>query len=220
MLVLVLLLLAPFAFMILLGLFILPFHFFTTSLFNVLTVPFQLFKIAFNPALRANHALEHATINVIEEQLGPLPLTGQGEKNGFLIQGPLLSPEIVYEAAQVALERLKMGEKDLVVHRRCGTSILSANFLFSLLFLFFLWRVGYFSFFNILLSLIAAQLLGPYLGVWAQKYITTSTRVHNMEIVGVESFFPHAKTNFWPGRMQHTTSYFVCTRRYILADKK
>jgi hypothetical protein len=163
----------------------LPFQFAIYSVFNIFTIPYQLFKIAFNPRLRANHALEHATINVMEEYYGCLNLSGMGEENGFVIQGAV-DPNHLISAAREGLSRLKNGEKNLAIHRRCGTSMLAANLVSSILIIYFLWSIGYFGIFYILLALLIAQFFGPPLGMLLQMFVTTSTRVDNYEIAGIE----------------------------------
>ena len=197
-------------FFILLGLIFLPFQFALYSIFNMVTIPFQLIKIAFNKQLRVNHALEHATINVIESQFGCLNLSGLGKEDGFIIQGPV-APDLVEEAARVGLMRLKQGEHELAIHKRCGTSILAANLVASILFIYILWVSGYVGILFVLLAILAAQFLGPPLGWAIQKYMTTSTEVRNMEIIRVE-FDSHP--GGWGGLFSPPPGrYFVRTRR-------
>lgn len=163
-----------------------PYGFTAYSLITLITVPQQIVNIAKNKAIRRNHALEHATINVLERYAGKrLPLSGLAQKNGFIISGAT-DPDLVIEAACEGLYLLKKGEYQLAIHRNCGTSIAIANFLAALLFLIFLIQTGYFSILAIVIALLAANLLGPYLGEFAQKYFTTSCDVENLEIVGIE----------------------------------
>ena len=51
-------------------LFLLPYAFVFNSFYNVLTIPWQIIKIATDQRIRKNHSLEHATINVLEERYG------------------------------------------------------------------------------------------------------------------------------------------------------
>lgn len=207
---LLLLLFWPVALFLIVNLFFLPFQFALYSIFNIFTIPYQLVKIAFNKRLRANHALEHATINVIEEHLGCLNLAGLGQENGFIIQGPV-DAYTVEKAARVGLARLRRGEKNLALHKRCGTSMLAANFISSLLVIYLLWSFGYFGIFYIILALLAAQFLGPHLGWIFQKYITTSTEVEGMEIVSVEASSMPQGYFFMLGPLPRR--YFVRTRK-------
>jgi hypothetical protein len=201
----------PVVLFIIVNLFFLPFQFAIYSLFNIFTIPYQLVKIAFNQRLRANHALEHATINVIEEHFGCMNIAGLGQENGFIIQGPI-DPYTVEEAARAGLMRLQRGEKDLAIHRRCGTSMLAANLVSSILIIYLLWKIGYFGIFYILLALVVAQFLGPHLGRLFQKYLTTSTNVEGLEIVDVE--LSSVSQGFW-GFGPLPRRYFVRTRQLI-----
>jgi len=163
-----------------------PYGFTIYSLITLVTVPQQIINIARNKAIRRNHALEHATINVLEKYAGGrLPLSGLAQKNGFIISGTQ-NPGLVVEAAQEGLNLLKKGECQLAIHRNCGTSIAIANFLAALLFLIFLIQTGHFSIFAIVIALLLANLLGSYLGKFTQKYFTTSCDVKDLEIIGIE----------------------------------
>ena len=207
---LLLIFLGPLALFLIVNLLLLPFQFALTSVFNIFTIPFQLVKIVFNKRLRTNHALEHATINVIEERLGCLNLAGLGRENGFIVQGPV-DAYTVEEAARVGLLRLAGGERNLALHKRCGTSMLAANFISSVLVIYLLWSFGYLGFFYIVPALLAAQLLGPYLGLLFQKYVTTSADVSGMEIIRVETS-ALSQGFFWGLRPQQRR-FFVRTRK-------
>lgn len=179
-------LLAPL--LIVLALFI-SFKFTVNALIALIYAPAQLFKIATNKRLRQNHALEHATINVIEEVYGPQNLSGLARENGFFILGSV-SPRLVEKAAYVALERLKGGAKDLVVHRRCGSSLVIANFVAAITFLLLLLFTGYFTLIHILIALLASNLLGPAIGRLGQIYFTTSSKVDALTIIGARPYAP------------------------------
>lgn len=185
MLVFLLFLLWPLGLFILFNLLLLPFQFTAVSLINLVTIPRQIYEIAVNPRLRANHALEHATINVLEERYGPLNLTGLARNDGFLVRGAA-DPAAIEGAARLGLARLQQGETGLAVHNRCGTSIAAANFLSSVFFLVLLFQTGRFTVLNILFAMLLANLTGPVFGRLVQKYLTTSVRVEDMAIAGVE----------------------------------
>ncbi len=170
---------------LLLGLFLLPFHFTFYSLYYFLTVPGQLIKIAVNPRLRSNHSLEHATVNVIEEKYGPQRVSGFAREDGFVLQGHF-TPALVEICAREGLTRMKRGETSLRVHRKCGTSILSSNLLASVVFLTLLWFFQVFTLLYIILAIGVAYLLGPAVGRTFQALFTTSPKVHHLEIAGVE----------------------------------
>ena len=113
-------------------LFLLPYVFLFNSFYNVVTIPWQILKIAVDKRVRKNHSLEHATINVLEERYGrSLQIGGLAYSNGFSLLGPELPPP--YEVMSAVREghfRMINGEKDLAAHPRCGTSIAAANFYF------------------------------------------------------------------------------------------
>ncbi|HAJ31906.1 MAG TPA: hypothetical protein DCK79_00795 [Candidatus Atribacteria bacterium] len=166
-----------------------PYGFTAYSLITLITVPQQIINIAKNKAIRRNHALEHATINVLERYAGKnLPLSGLAQKDGFIISGAQ-DPGLVVEAAREGLRLLKQEECQLAIHRRCGTSIAIANFLAAVIFLIFLIQTGHFSILSIIIALLIANILGPYLGELTQKYFTTSCDVEDLEIVGIQPEF-------------------------------
>jgi hypothetical protein len=205
--------LIPLAVFFLFNLLLLPFGFTLRSLLGLLTIPGQIWRIATNRRLRMNHALEHATINVIEEHYGPQQLAGFAREDGFFIRGPA-EPHLIEEAARIGLRRLQQGEKDLALHRRCGTSMAAANFLASVVFLLLLFVTRHFTLFNVLLAMVAANLLGPFFGDWLQAHFTTRADVNNMTIVGVEYRIPDF--GFFPFQLGFVpTEFFVRTRYYL-----
>ncbi len=158
------------------------------SLINIAVVPKQLWNMMKNPSLRKNHALEHATINVLEERYGELKeVGGFAENDGFYIMssGVPLPPDEVLSAAKEGLLRLKSGESELAIHPRCGTSITITNLLLSVLFVVVLLFGGWFDFMHLILALAAAYLVSKPLGNLAQRYITTDPNVTDMEITGI-----------------------------------
>ena len=179
------LLVLPLLLYLALGLLVVPLHLTVESLIRLITIPQELWRIASNPRLRVNHALEHATINVIEEQAGPTTITGMAQEHGFIIRG-VSDPRVVRQAAQVGLERLRRGERGLALHRRCGTSVAAANFLLSLVFVLFVLNIGAFRPVTVILAILIAHIIGPVLGRSVQRLFTTTARVGSTEIIGVE----------------------------------
>lgn len=178
--------LVPFLLLFFLSLVIfLPFGFTIYSLYTIFTVPLEIWRIATDRRLRKNHALEHATINVIEERFGPTNLAGLARRDGFYIRG-LIDPLLLEEAARVAILRLKRGERELAVHKRCGTTMAMVNFVAAVVFLTLLFITGYLTIFNVLVAFLVSYALGPLLSPWIQRWFTTFANVDDMEIVGVE----------------------------------
>jgi len=177
---------AAIIFFFIITLIFIPYGFTMYSLVTIFTVPQQILNIAKNKDIRRNHALEHATSNILEKYAGrTLPISGIAQKNGFIISG-LGNPDLILQAAQEGLRLLKDGECDLAIHGRCGTSIAIANFTAAVIFLLILILTGHFSILTILISLILANMLGRNLGKLIQKYFTTSCDVENMHITGIE----------------------------------
>ena len=70
---------------------------------------------------RRNHALEHATLNVLAKSGSYLHLAGYSDPGGFWVVGAV-SIEDLQKAAGEALARLGNGESALAIHANCGTN--------------------------------------------------------------------------------------------------
>lgn len=197
-------LIIPLGAFLLLILLLLPFKFTVDSLLNLVMVPSQIYKIATNPTLRKNHGLEHATVNILEREYGHTNLAGYAEDDGFYILG-LDNVWQVEEAARRGIQLLKRGQKDLVIHQKCGTSVTVANFISAVIFLLLLLYTGNFSIIYMLVAILAANLVGPFLGQIVQKYFTTTGDVGDMEIEGAR----YAARDSW----QRPAGVFVKTSR-------
>jgi uncharacterized protein YqhQ len=176
----------PLFFFFIIALIFLPYGFTLYSLVTLITVPKQIWTIAQSKNIRRNHAIEHATINVLEQLAGQqLNISGLSQEDGFYIAG-IQNAEMVEEAAIRGLNLLKQGNCQLAIHRRCGTDIAIANFITALIFFILLFTTGMFSILNIVIALLLSNLISPYLGEYVQKYFTTSCEVRNTDIVGLE----------------------------------
>ncbi len=151
----------------------------------LLAGPTQLFRILFNHRVRKNHAIEHATVHILEDRFGRMNIEGMAEEGGFSLRG-LRDRDVVAMAARSALERLKRGEIGLAIHPRCGTTLVVLNTLASVLFLSLLALTGSFSLLTVIVSLLLAHAAAPLASRFAQKYVTTDSRVDGMEILSVE----------------------------------
>ena len=78
--------------------------------------------------LRRNHALEHATLNLLMRQNPKLRLAGYTDLRGFWIVGDI-STEGLQKAADEGLVRLNRGEAALAIHQNCGTNFAATGFL-------------------------------------------------------------------------------------------
>jgi Na+/H+ antiporter NhaB len=139
--------------------------------------------------IRRNHALEHATLNILRANKG-LTLSGYSDFTGFWVVGEV-GLEDLQQAADEGLLRLKQGESRLAVHAYCGTNlVVSGMFAGTAAFLAMLrppkgilakmerWSmvVGLAT-----LGLVAAQPLGPIL----QERVTTDANPGDTHILSI-----------------------------------
>ncbi len=175
--------LIPLIFYALLLMWLIPLGYTVKSFFTLLTAPGQFFRIAVNRQQRRNHALEHATVNVLEETYGQTHLAGYAVEDGFIIKG-FFDSTLIYQAALVGLERIQNGEKELALHKRCGTSLAASNLVTSLIFIILLFSTHRASIWTVLLALFGGSFVGSLLGPLTQRYITTATDLNSVEIMG------------------------------------
>ena len=137
--------------------------------------------------VRNNHALEHATLHVLQEKGIKTQLGGISDVGGFWIYGEA-STDTVFAAAQEALTRLADGENELAVHPNCGTNIAVGGLAAGgLAWISMLGTRGRLSRkirrlpIAVLLGLIGYQIARP-LGPKLQKQVTTNADVKGLEI--------------------------------------
>jgi len=140
--------------------------------------------------VRSNHALEHATLHVLQEKGLKSRLGGISDVGGFWIYGDV-ETEAIFTAVQEALKRLADGENELAVHPNCGTNIavggLAAGGMAWLGMLGTGEKIGRKLRrlpFAIMLGLIGYQMAKP-LGPRVQKQITTNADVRGLEVIEV-----------------------------------
>ncbi|HOF03931.1 MAG TPA: DUF6391 domain-containing protein, partial [Atribacterota bacterium] len=106
-------LMMPIFLFFIIALIFLPYGFTAYSFITLITVPKQIWKIARSKNIRKNHAIEHATINVLEQSVGhELNISGLSQENGFYIAG-IQNADMVEEAAIRGLNLLKQGHCEL-----------------------------------------------------------------------------------------------------------
>jgi len=76
--------------------------------------------------VRRNHALEHATIQILSERNKALALMGRSSLWGFYIYGEVDTKDVL-DAAQEGLRRLKAGEQGMAIHPNCGSNYVVAG---------------------------------------------------------------------------------------------
>jgi hypothetical protein len=144
--------------------------------------------------VRRNHALEHATINVLSERFAHLRLVARSSLWGFYIYGDVATDQVV-AAAQEGLRRLRAGQRQMAIHPTCGTNLVVAGILagtgafLAIGGLFKKKPEGFFKHLSRLplawtaavVGLVLAQPLGPLL----QAHVTTQADVGDLHIIDV-----------------------------------
>jgi hypothetical protein len=136
--------------------------------------------------VRRNHALEHATLQVLTERNPKLRMAGYSDPNGFWLVGQADTGE-VEESTHQALDRLRGGESSLAIHPHCGTNLVTTSLLAGAAAWFGMLGVGRtmrerverlpMVISLVALTMMAAQPLGPYM----QEHVTTSPSPEGME---------------------------------------
>lgn len=150
--------------------------------------------------LRRNHGLEHATIHLLSARYPRATLVGRADTRGFYLYGEVPT-HAVSEAAQLALDRLRNGERHLAVHPNCGTNLLMGGILASLSAYFSLlavredenWtdRLARLPFVVMLTTL--ALILAQPLGIAAQRHVTTAGDPGDLEIIEIRNLSPRGR---------------------------
>lgn len=141
--------------------------------------------------VRRNHAVEHATLQVLAESNASMRMAGYSDPNGFWLLGEMETPRIE-AAVQQALARMRSGERSLAIHPHCGTNLVTTGFLAGGLAWLAMLGMGRSTrdrverlplvISLVTLAILAAQPLGPQM----QALVTTSADVDQMEVVRIE----------------------------------
>ena len=141
--------------------------------------------------VRRNHALEHATLQVLSRTDPFLRLAGYSNMGGFWVVGEI-STDMLAAAVQEAVARLRAGEIGLAIHPNCGTNFVTTGFLAGI--------AGWLGMLGVgrglrrklerlpviiglvTLAIILANPLGPLL----QAKVTTQPDIGNLEVVRIE----------------------------------
>jgi hypothetical protein len=154
--------------------------------------PRQFALLLVSRRMRRNHALEHATINVVSERYRRSALTGMPDREGFHLRGRL-DPDALVASGQQAIERLRNGEKRLAIHRRCPTSLVGAQLLLAILFTVALLLIDQFSAPTFLAALLGAAVLGPPVSPILQRVALVDPNVGQLEVRDIEVEEPHGR---------------------------
>ena len=152
---------------------------------------FNLLSLGPVSHVRRNHALEHATLQVLARTNPFLRLAGYSNVGGFWVVGDI-STDMLAVAVQEALARLRAGEIGLAIHPNCGTNFVASGFLAGVA--AWVGMLGTGSGFRrkaerlpivislVTLTMILANPIGPLL----QAKITTEPNIGALEVVRIE----------------------------------
>lgn len=141
--------------------------------------------------VRRNHALEHATLQILARKIAGRRMMGYSDPYGFWIIGDL-PIQTIREAATEANSRLKDGEERLAIHPYCGTNYAIAGWLAGSA--AWLAMLGSGEGFRrkldrlplVVTLVIMAIMAAQPLGVQVQRHVTTLADLKGMEIVGID----------------------------------
>lgn len=143
---------------------------------------------------RRNHALEHATLQILSPKYPHRPMGGHSNPTGFVILGDVDTGDLA-DAAMEALERLRAGERKLAIHPGCGTNFATSGVLAGSVAWYGLggegkwtkklWRVPF-----ILPLVVLVWELSKPLGPKLQDKVTTEAEMGAMEILSVDVIRP------------------------------
>lgn len=146
--------------------------------------------------IRRNHALEHATIHMLSVRYPRTPIAGRADRNGFVILGRLPT-QAIQECTEEAMTRLRAGEVNLAIHPNCGTNFLTAAALAGLASYATLlggrdsrWRDRLERLPLAILATVLALLVAQPLGAAAQRHITTSGEIGQLQVLAVRRSGP------------------------------
>ena len=147
--------------------------------------------LTLDPVLRTrrNHALEHASLQILANKHPGLRMAGYSDANGFWVLGDV-ALEDLQQAVEEAQTRLRAGESRLAIHPFCGTNFATTGILAgSVAWIAMLGtrnRRDAFDRWPLVISLvtvmmIAAQPLGPM----AQQKFTTEANLGSLQVTGM-----------------------------------
>jgi hypothetical protein len=136
--------------------------------------------------VRQNHALEHATIYLLEQSRQGRPsFRGRATVHGFYVYGEVAADDLRAHA-ELALSKLRGGEPGLAIHPRCGTNLAVAGLLTgvcSALASEIPPRRNRYP--RAILASLGALFFAPSLGLYAQKRFTTLTPKPSLRVVDI-----------------------------------
>lgn len=140
--------------------------------------------------IRRNHALEHATLQILSAKYPHLRLAGYSTPGGFWVIGNITTEDLQLAALE-AQTRLKNGESLLAIHPNCGTNFAASGIIAGAAAWLSMLYVGHgfrqkwerlpIVISAVTISLIVAQPIGPYL----QEHFTTQADLGDLKVTGI-----------------------------------
>ena len=152
----------------------------------MLRAPRHFLRLLISKRMRQNHALEHATITILQQRHRVRGVVGMPAEDGFHIRGRV-SPDAVISATQEGIRRLKKGERKLAWSNRCPTSLVATQLLLAIVFLAIvlaIWRE--FTAPPFLIALLGGALLGPPVSPYLQRLLLVDPNPGNLQFRDIE----------------------------------
>lgn len=149
--------------------------------------------LVFTPVrrVRRNHALEHATVHMMQRRVRDLEIHGgRAVLDGFFIYGKAETDDI-RAAVEEAIDRMRKGEHSLAIHPNCGTGLVTTGFLTTLATLVASvgananWAERFARLPAMLTLSVFAVIVAQPAGLSLQRYITTMGDVGDLEVVQI-----------------------------------
>ena len=138
-------------------------------------------------SVRRNHALEHATIHILNRRR--YQLSGRSSSSGFVLMGEAPTEQVESAVAE-ALQRMQAGEHNLAIHPNCGTNLVTTGLLATTVaFLGFAGagrRRGWERFPLMMVLIMAVVLFSTPLGLSLQRHFTTEGELGDMTLISVK----------------------------------
>ena len=143
--------------------------------------------------IRRNHALEHATMQVLAQKNPHQAVAGYSDAEGFSIIGSV-STDDLQAAVNEALARLKAGEHGLAIHPHCGTNYVASGLVAGGLAWLAMSRSsgGLFKRLErlpvVVMMVTLGSMLAQPLGPWLQARVTTQADIGDLQVVSITRF--------------------------------
>jgi hypothetical protein len=138
---------------------------------------------------RWNHAIEHATIHILSRMRPFTSMAGRSNSRGFYIYGDIPT-EMLTQAVEEAIRRLRAGERQLAIHPNCGTNMLSSAVLAAggtVLGMSGTRQRGWIEKGPAaVLGALIGVVLGQLVGLRLQAHLTTDANLPDVRIAGIE----------------------------------